>query len=55
MSAGRYDRQQRLPGVGATGQLRIEHSAALIPAGPSAAVALAYVARAGVERAEIVP
>ncbi|HLV64809.1 MAG TPA: hypothetical protein VKY73_03320 [Polyangiaceae bacterium] len=55
MSAERYDRQKRLPGVGAAGQLRIERSAAHVPAGPSANVALAYLARAGVGHVEIVP
>jgi hypothetical protein len=53
MDSDRYDRQRRLREVGAEGQLRIEHSEASIPAGPSAAVEVAYLVRAGVERAAI--
>jgi hypothetical protein len=53
MSDDPYDRQRRLPGVGDAGQARIERSEARIPSGPSAAVALAYLLRAGVGRARI--
>jgi molybdopterin/thiamine biosynthesis adenylyltransferase len=53
MSDDPYDRQRRLPGIGDAGQARIEHSEARIPCGPSAAIALAYLVRAGVERATI--
>jgi hypothetical protein len=49
----RYDRQRRLREVGPGGQLRIERSEAHIPAGAAAAVTLAYLTRAGVERATI--
>ncbi|HWA75036.1 MAG TPA: hypothetical protein VG937_22005 [Polyangiaceae bacterium] len=53
MDGDRYDRQRRLRQVGPAGQLRIERSEATIPAGAAAAVALAYLTRAGVERAII--
>jgi hypothetical protein len=53
MAEDRYDRQRRLREVGAAGQLRIERSEAHIPAGEAAAVTLAYLTRAGVERAII--
>lgn len=53
MGDDRYDRQRRLREVGAAGQLRIERSEASIAAGPSAAITLSYLARAGVERARI--
>jgi hypothetical protein len=49
----RYDRQRRLREVGPAGQLRIERSEARIPSGAPAAVTLAYLTRAGVERAII--
>jgi molybdopterin/thiamine biosynthesis adenylyltransferase len=49
-----YDRQMRLREVGPDGQTRIERSQAVIAARPGAAVELAYLVRAGVERAEIV-
>lgn len=48
-----YARQVCLPGVGSAGQAAIERSEALIPAGPSASAALAYLVRAGVGRAAI--
>jgi hypothetical protein len=53
MSEGpeRYARQKSLPGVGEPGQARIARCVARIPAGPAAAVELAYLVRAGVERA----
>lgn len=54
MSEDPYDRQRRLSGVGDAGQGRIESSTARIPAGPSAAIALSYLLRAGVGRAAIV-
>jgi len=53
MSDDLYDRQRRLPGIGDAGQAAIELSRAWIPSGPSAAAALAYLARAGVGRAAI--
>jgi molybdopterin/thiamine biosynthesis adenylyltransferase len=53
MDSDRYDRQRRLHEVGAAGQLRIEQSEAVIAAGPSASVELAYLVRAGVSRAAI--
>ena len=48
-----YDRQRRLPGVGDAGQAAIERSTALIPSGPSASIALAYLVRGGVGKVEI--
>lgn len=53
MDSDRYDRQRRLREVGVEGQLSIERSEAIIPAGRSTAVELAYLVRAGVERAAI--
>lgn len=44
----RYDRQLRLAEIGPDGQSRIEAHGARVLAGPSAGVALAYLARAGV-------
>ncbi|HYO98341.1 MAG TPA: hypothetical protein VER33_27740 [Polyangiaceae bacterium] len=49
----RYERQQRLSEVGASGQHAIEHSAARISAGPHAGIALSYLVRAGVGRVSI--
>jgi len=48
-----YDRQRRLPGVGREGQEKIERSEARLDAGPSAAIALGFLVRAGVERGSI--
>jgi molybdopterin/thiamine biosynthesis adenylyltransferase len=53
MDSDRYDRQRRLREVGPEGQLCIERSEAIIPAGRSAAVELAYLVRAGVARVAI--
>ncbi|HET9955406.1 MAG TPA: hypothetical protein VFQ61_12915 [Polyangiaceae bacterium] len=53
MADPRYDRQCRLREVGELGQARIESSAARVPPGPSAAPELAFLARAGVERAAV--
>jgi hypothetical protein len=49
----RYERQSRLREVGAAGQARIEGSEARIARGPAARVELAYLVRAGVERAHV--
>lgn len=53
MTDDRYTRQSRLLEVGAEGQARIEAMRARITAGPGAAVALAYLVRAGVGSASI--
>jgi hypothetical protein len=53
MSDDPYDRQRRLPGIGDAGQAAIESSEALLPAGPGATWALAYLVRAGVGKAAI--
>jgi hypothetical protein len=49
----RYERQSRLREVGVTGQARIARSEARLGSGPAARVELAYLVRAGVERAAI--
>jgi len=49
----RYERQSRLPEVGASGQARIAGSEARIAASASARFELAYLVRAGVERASL--
>ncbi|MGC4088476.1 MAG: hypothetical protein QM756_11385 [Polyangiaceae bacterium] len=51
--ADRYERQMRLREVGELGQARIARSEARIPSGSSVRVELAYLERAGVERARI--
>jgi hypothetical protein len=48
-----YDRQRRLSEIGSAGQSKIERSEARLCAGPGAAVALAFLVRAGVERGSI--
>jgi len=49
----RYERQSRLPEVGASGQARIAGSEARIGASASARFELAYLVRAGVTEARL--
>lgn len=53
MSDARCARQRLLPEVGVEGQARLTASRALVPAGPGADVAVDYLERAGVGRAEV--